>query len=284
MLLLCCVVFSTAPSAGPASVTAGTVITSSITVQWEEVPCLHRNGEITGYTVVARTSGEDDRVINVDDHREAIISGLNRNTQYTVHVTASNSAGTGLASSIDIKTAGVCMWAPGGGCSPHLIFIPIVEFIASVSSSTDSLTIFLELFNGVTATAFTISYSNTNTDCFTDSAPDTAGTETMYTLTGLEEGTEYSITVTATLTGGRGTEQDTTNATTRAAGESTSQRYLSLLFCPFHNYSSICPSLFCESVNRELHYHYCQVGASRTMCPPEWGHHWLLSEIWGGGD
>ena len=96
----------TAPSAGPASVTA---TTSSITVQWEEVPCLHRNGEITGYTVVARTSGENDRVVDVYDVREVIMSGLNRNTQYIVYVTASNGAGTGPASSIDIKTAGVCM-------------------------------------------------------------------------------------------------------------------------------------------------------------------------------
>ena len=56
---------STAPSSGPASVTVGTVTANSITVQWEEVPCLHLNGEITGYTVVARTSGEDDRVVDV---------------------------------------------------------------------------------------------------------------------------------------------------------------------------------------------------------------------------
>ena len=40
----------------------------------------------------------------------------------------------------------------------------------------------------------------------------------MYTLTGLEEGTEYSVTVTATLTGG-GIGQDATTATTMAAGE-----------------------------------------------------------------
>ena len=40
---------------------------------------------------------------------------------------------------------------------------------------------------------------------------------TSYPLTGLEEGTQYSITVTATLTGGR-TEQDTVTGTTRTAG------------------------------------------------------------------
>ena len=51
--------------------------------------------------------------------------------------------------------------------------------------------------------------------------PDIAGSETMYTLPGLEEGTEYSITVTATLTGG-GSEQDMDEGTTLAAGESNS--------------------------------------------------------------
>ena len=88
----------------------------------------------------------------------------------------------------------------------------------------------------------------------------------MYTLTGLEEGTEYSITVTTTLTGGGGgTEQDTITATTVAAGESTSQGSLSLLFSTSHTRSSICPSLFCESVSEELHCCHCPVGASGTL-------------------
>ena len=88
-----------------------------------------------------------------------------------------------------------------------------------MSASTNSLNISWALVEGVTATAFTISYSNTNTHCFTDSSTicDIAGSDVMYTLTGLEEGTEYSITVTATLTGG-GTEQDTITATTMPAG------------------------------------------------------------------
>ena len=102
---------STVPSAGPASVSAGTVTANSITVQSEEVPCLHRNGEITGYTVVARTSGEDERVVDVNDGnaRSATVSGLTPNTQYTVSVTAVNSAGTGPASEIDIMTGNYCV-------------------------------------------------------------------------------------------------------------------------------------------------------------------------------
>ena len=67
--------------------------------------------------------------------------------------------------------------------------------------------------------SYTISYSNTNTDCFTDFDDITgiAATETMYTLTDLQEGTEYSITVTATLSGGESAE-DSLTATTMAAG------------------------------------------------------------------
>ena len=98
---------STAPSAGPASVTAGTVTANSITVQWEEVPCLHRNGEITGYTVVARTSGEDDITEFVNGNaRSATVSGLEPSTQYTVLVGATNGAGTGQPPSIIVETGG----------------------------------------------------------------------------------------------------------------------------------------------------------------------------------
>ena len=86
------------------------------------------------------------------------------------------------------------------------------------STTVTSLTISWILGDGVTATDYTISYSNT--DCPTDTYDDItgiAGSETMYTLTGLEEGTEYSITVTATLSGG-GTGEDSLTATTMAAG------------------------------------------------------------------
>ena len=79
--------------------------------------------------------------------------------------------------------------------------------------------------DGVSATSYSISYSATDTDCFTDSGSITiASSETMYTLDDLEEGTEYSITVTATITGGM-SHEDMIVGTTMAAGECISKQF-----------------------------------------------------------
>ena len=92
----------------------------------------------------------------------------------------------------------------------------------SSSITTDSLTIswtVTELPEDVTVTKYTISYSNI--DCPNDIYDDITGisaSETMYTLTDLEEGTEYSITVTAILSDDGGTASDTVTATTMSVG------------------------------------------------------------------
>ena len=98
---------------------------------------------------------------------------------------------------------------------------PDVLSVSVISSTTTSLTISWALEESLTATSYSISYSATDTDCFTGSItmiPPIAGSETMYTLTGLQEGTEYSITVTAIITGG-GSQEDMAVGTTVAAGE-----------------------------------------------------------------
>ena len=67
-----------------------------------------------------------------------------------------------------------------------------------------------------TVSTYSISYSNTNnTQCFNDSndISDISASETMYNLTGLQEATEYSITVTAILSDGEIVEDNLTPTT-----------------------------------------------------------------------
>ena len=58
---------STAPSGSPTEISEVAVTPNTITVQWGEVSCLHRNGEITGYIVEAVTSGEVVGIVNIND-------------------------------------------------------------------------------------------------------------------------------------------------------------------------------------------------------------------------
>ena len=84
-------------------------------------------------------------------------------------------------------------------------------------SSTTSITISWILYD-VTATEYIISYSNTDIDCFNIFYDDITVNIMSVELTDLEEGTEYSITVTAILSDDGGTASDTITATTLPIG------------------------------------------------------------------
>ena len=91
----------TVPSAAPTSVRESGVTSSSITVQWGAVDCIHHNGDITGYSVRYGVQGSGStQIINVSggDTRQTTISGLNPSTTYSIQVVAVNSAGTGVYS------------------------------------------------------------------------------------------------------------------------------------------------------------------------------------------
>ena len=108
-----------------------------------------------------------------------------------------------------------------------LLFQTLLPKVTEITTSSASLSLNMSWTLRTSTTAYTIFYSNNNPECFNDSKSLTTS-ETMYTLTGLEEGTEYSITVTANVTGGGGgITEDTITATTMAAGESS----LSLISC-----------------------------------------------------
>ena len=69
---------------------------TAITVQWETVPCIEQNGDITGYKVRVLESGEMERVEDVGgDVTQVTISDLTPSTTYSIQVAAVNSEGTG---------------------------------------------------------------------------------------------------------------------------------------------------------------------------------------------
>ena len=80
------------------------VTSSSITIQWGAVDCIHHNGDITGYSVRYGVHGtaEGDRTVEMATGDSSggmyTISGLSAATVYTFEVAAVNSADTGVYS------------------------------------------------------------------------------------------------------------------------------------------------------------------------------------------
>ena len=82
------------------------VTSSSITVQWGAVDCIHRNGDITGYSVRYGVQGSavGVRIVEMVSGDSSggmyVISGLSAATMYTVEVAAVNNADTGMYSDL----------------------------------------------------------------------------------------------------------------------------------------------------------------------------------------
>ena len=94
----------TAPSAAP-SVTTYDLSSTAITVQWGPVDCIHRNGNITGYSI--QYGNETVSISGNSSGGMYIISGLEPSTTYSIQVAASTSAGLGpYTTPIDQLTSG----------------------------------------------------------------------------------------------------------------------------------------------------------------------------------
>ena len=78
---------------------SATSTSSSITVQWGMVPCIHRNGDITGYSVQywqAVGSGSIQTLPVIEsDAMMTTIPALISSTVYSIQVAAVNNAGPG---------------------------------------------------------------------------------------------------------------------------------------------------------------------------------------------
>ena len=77
---------------------------TSITLQWGEVPCIHQNGDITGYSVLygVMESGSTETVtVSGASTTQTTISGLNPSTTYSIQVAAVNNQLIGAYSSAE---------------------------------------------------------------------------------------------------------------------------------------------------------------------------------------
>ena len=81
---------------GPPIVINTTTISTNITVQWEPVKCIHRNGNITVRVI---RNGEIAKNVSVSFYiGNVTISELSPSTEYNISVAAVNRNGTGVYS------------------------------------------------------------------------------------------------------------------------------------------------------------------------------------------
>ena len=95
------------PSAPPVNISARSLSSTSILVQWYEVPDSDKNGIILSYTVNYKASEgnlQQSQVVNAST-REVTLIGLDKNTAYKIEMFANTSKGGGRKSEpITLKT------------------------------------------------------------------------------------------------------------------------------------------------------------------------------------
>ena len=94
-----------APSAGPSSVSVVGVTSSTITVMWGSVPCIHQNGDITGYLVQYRAVGSENKDTVETSETEITLSSLMPETDYEISVAAVNTEGIGVSTNTSATTS-----------------------------------------------------------------------------------------------------------------------------------------------------------------------------------
>ncbi|XP_015768418.1 PREDICTED: uncharacterized protein LOC107347066 isoform X3 [Acropora digitifera] len=184
----------TGPSAPPANVSGHNTSSSSIFVQWDQVPAAHQNGAILYYTVTYRAlpSGSVQTNNVTAPANQTTLTGLNKYTNYSITVFASTCKGAGNVSAPffivtdEDRPSGYPVNVRGNTISSTSIFVQWDEVPAARQ-------------NGVIL-YYTITYRPYSVFCLVNVfAP-----KTQITLTGLNESTIYRISVSASTIKGHG--------------------------------------------------------------------------------
>ena len=81
------------------------VTSSNITVMWGSVPCIHQNGDITGYSVQYGVMGSENKETVETSETEITLSSLTPETDYEISVAAVNTEGIGVSTNTSATTS-----------------------------------------------------------------------------------------------------------------------------------------------------------------------------------
>ena len=97
--------FFLAPTAPPADIRSYDVTPNTLSIRWEMVPCIHHNGDITGYSVQIQGNGTmETRTVTGANVLMTSFTGLLADTHYTVAVAGENSISVGEYGSLTVTT------------------------------------------------------------------------------------------------------------------------------------------------------------------------------------
>ena len=99
-----------APSGQPQNVIGTTINSTSIHIQWREVNCIERNGEILAYNVTYRAVHYPQpslSLVTLPKERSLTLNNLIPHTNYSLLVAAQNINGTGPSKEVVVNTSGV---------------------------------------------------------------------------------------------------------------------------------------------------------------------------------
>ena len=203
-----------APSAAPTDVRMTGVTSTTITLRWRKIPCIEQNGDITGYIV---RYGSQTQSVSGNSVTETTISNLTPSTTYNIEVAAMND---GPFSTISIMTSGIMYHRQ---YNIHIFYLIVnAPVLTHGITTTTSITI-----SWTSAGSEDVSYEvmwerDNSLKCtgisHMDSTTITDGS-TSYDITGLEEDSTYSITVTTSNSAGSSAVSNTVIAMTMEAGK-----------------------------------------------------------------
>ena len=169
-----------------------------MTVQWKPVPCIHHNGNITGYSIRYHKQGreeEEHRNITITaDNTTVSINELQPSTKYVIEVAALNSAGTGIYGSIISSTL---------SCKLHIythiymfasVMIIMYAVISVLSTTSNSITLTWSEVDTGGHTNSTIRWKRSNLCSIENTNNNIMSINTtMLTIAELEEYSSYNI-------------------------------------------------------------------------------------------